>query len=368
MSSYYPSIKDFKDKFKVKSSALAEELTSKLPTNIKSIDGLITPNHIVNDGLDQTLDQRLLDLNKQLQASDDPKKRQYFDALMQRLASISGLTPMTYEAYNHNRNTMSFWFPTLKKAAQKQSFFKIPKTKIITLPPELSSYMRIEYQNTTPDSRKFFNQWLFKHFNEHFDLDVDKEYFIKTGTFSSKFEFHNAHLTEPEEIGDYFSVINNFAMQVGAGLTNDVVVREWIPDPEKHDTIYDGMPLRTEFRAFIDCDHNQLIDIVPYWNPIVMKNVLSQQGQYCQDIQADYQTYLRNQDRLVNEFNQYQNTLRKELLPIIDKLDLEGCWSLDIMKSGNDFYLIDMADMRNSALTELISKDKLEKYQHYLTV
>ena len=40
--------------------------------------------------------------------------------------------------------------------------------------------------------------------------------------------------------------------------------------------------------------------------------------------------------------------------------------SLDVMKSGNDFYLIDMADMRHSALVDLIAKNKLEKYRRYL--
>lgn len=222
--------------------------------------------------------------------------------------------------------------------------------------------MRVDYADTTPASRDFFNHWLF----DKFELEPNGEYFIKTGNFSSKFEFRNAHLLEPLEIGDYFSVINNFAMQVGAGLTNDVVVREWIADPEQHDTIYSGMPLRTEFRAFIDCDRKQLIDIVPYWNPIVMKNVLSQQGQFCADIQKDYQTYLKNQDRLTNEFNQWHNQIRKDLQPVIDKLQLDGCWSLDIMKSGTDFYIIDMADMRDSALTDLIAPNKLQQYRKYL--
>ena len=97
-----------------------------------------------------------------------------------------------------------------------------------------------------------------------------------------------------------------------------------------------------------------------------MKNVLSRQGQLCDDIQKDYQTYLKNQDRLTNEFNEYQNTIRKEILPIIDDFELDGCWSLDVMKSGNNFYLIDMADMRDSALVDLISKDKLLKYRHLL--
>lgn len=363
MSSYFPSIDELMHQVKGQ-HRVSKLMKSYLPENMQSTDGLIVPGLIVgSDGLQKETTNTLKNLYKIIQQTEDPKERHNLNGLLYRTASVSDLTMELYDAFNKNRNTMSFWFPALSEAVKKHpDFFKVPATKIITLGPELSQYMRLEYQETTENSRKFFNDYLFKEFN----LDKNQDYFIKTGTFSSKFEFHNAHLREPEGIGDYFSVINNFAMQVGAGLTNDVVVREWIPDPEKHDTIYDGMPLRTEFRAFIDCDNKQLIDIVPYWNPIVMKNVLSQQGQYCKDIQADYQTYLHNQDRLVDEFNHYQNTLRKELLPIIDDLDLDGCWSLDVMKSGDDFYLIDMADMRDSALVDLIAKNKLEKYQHYL--
>lgn len=97
-----------------------------------------------------------------------------------------------------------------------------------------------------------------------------------------------------------------------------------------------------------------------------MKQVLQNQGQFCQDIQQDYQTYLKNQQRLVDEFNDYEAKIVKEAQPIVDDLELDGCWSLDVMKSGNNFYLIDMADMKDSALVDLIAKNKLKKYQHYL--
>lgn len=63
-------------------------------------------------------------------------------------------------------------------------------------------------------------------------------------------------------------------MTVGTGHTVDLVVREYIEDVENNPTIYNGMPLRTEFRAFVDWDKNELIGVVPYWHPIVMKHAL----------------------------------------------------------------------------------------------
>lgn len=89
----------------------------------------------------------------------------------------------------------------------------MPKTKVERLPVELAQFIRLDYQDTTQESREIFNQIIFKLL----ELEEDKTYFIKTGTFSSKFQYHNARCTEPLEMGEYFQVVNNFAMEVGAG-------------------------------------------------------------------------------------------------------------------------------------------------------
>lgn len=374
MSSFLPSIDDLRKavhRNEKRQIEIGKRIENQLaPKSRVNAGGLIAPGYLIHsDNLpDSERDELIENTWRQAHDASLPKKEQ--NNLLNftyRLASVSDITPKLYEIFNQNRNTMSFWFSKLVdalKQSQKDGhhFFKIPETTVITLPIELSQYMRLDYQNTNEQSRKFFNDWLIKAF----ELDLNKEYFIKTGEFSSKFEFKNAHLTEPDQIGDYFSVISNNAMMVGAGLNNDVVVREYIDDPEHHDTIYDGMPLRTEFRTFIDCDNKQLIDIVPYWNPIVMRRSLSDQSCYAPDIQRDYQTYCANTDRLTKEFNQYHNQIAKEIIPIIDNLDLDGCWALDVMKSGDDFYLIDMSDMRDSALTELIPESKRRKYRNKL--
>ena len=51
---------------------------------------------------------------------------------------------------------------------------------------------------------------------------------------------------------------------------------------------------------------------------------------------------------------QTDTTLNKEIKKLIPNIDLKGRYSLDIMKSGDDFYLIDMALMSESALSELL--------------
>lgn len=271
------------------------------------------------------------------------------EGLLSRLLSVSDLTAKTYERFAHNPNSLYNWLPAVEKAlASSGTTLKSPATKVLRLPIELAQFIRIEYQDTSQADKDLFNQFIF----EQFELEDDKTYFIKTGTFSSKFQFANAKCNEPREMGEYFQVINNFAMTVGAGHSVDLVVREYIEDVEQNPTIYNGMPLRTEFRVFVDCDTNELIGVVPYWHPIVMKRALK--AGLSDSIHQDYQTYLTHEDKLTAEFNEQLNRVRKEITAILPQLELSGQYSIDVMKNGEDLYVIDLALMSQSALTELL--------------
>lgn len=279
---------------------------------------------------------------------NDPEKKN-MENLLSRLISVSDLTQLLYERLADNKNSMYNWFDQLNKSIIKNdTLFKIPNTKIWRLPIELAQFIRLEYHETTPEDKALFNEIIF----DFFELEDERTYFIKTGVFSSKFQFANAKCSEPREMGEYFSVINNFAMEIGAGNTIDLVVREYIEDVEDNPTIYNGMPLRTEFRAFVDFDTNEIIGIVPYWNPIVMKRAL-QMG-ITPEMEKDYQTYLKHEYKLMDEYNEYLPKVRSELKKIIPDIDLDGQYSVDIMKNGDDLYIIDLALMSESALTELL--------------
>lgn len=269
--------------------------------------------------------------------------------LMSRTLSVSDLTEKLYARFANNPNSLHNWLrPVINAVETSGSGFKIPKTKSLRLPIELAQFIRIEYPDTSQHDKELFNQWIF----EQFELEDGKTYFIKTGTFSSKFQFANAKCSEPREMGEYFQVINNFAMQVGAGLSVDLVVREYIEDVEENPTIYSGMPLRTEFRAFVDCDKDELIGVVPYWHPIVMKRALK--SGIAASIQQDYQTYQQHEDKLTRDYNEFLNRVKTEIKTMLPKLDLSGQYSIDIMKNGDDLYVIDLALMSESALTELL--------------
>lgn len=271
------------------------------------------------------------------------------EAMLSRILSVSDLTEKTYERFAKNPNSLYNWYPAVERALDKtDTELKSPDTKVMRLSIEMAQFIRLEYHEASQADKDLFNQFIF----DQFGLEDGKTYFIKTGTFSSKFQFANAKCYEPREMGEYFQVINNFAMQVGAGQTVDLVVREYIEDVEENPTIYNGMPLRTEFRAFVDCDKDELIGVVPYWHPIVMKRAL--QAGLSESIQQDYQTFLSHEETLVDEYNEHLHRVKKEIKALLPNLNLTGQYSIDVMKNGDDLYVIDLALMSESALKELL--------------
>lgn len=272
------------------------------------------------------------------------------DALIERGFGFEDVNDDNYHRALYNPNTFSFWFPRLLAAAKTQDFFKIPATKYLTLPLSIMQYLHHDWSaETNQKSRDALNKLLF----DKFELDVDKEYFFKTGLFSGKFEFQNAHIDDPAAIGDYLHVVSNEAQMVGAAASNDMVIREWIPDPEQRPTIYDGMPLRTEFRAFIDTDLHRVIDVVPYWNNDKVEQTLKMMHRTHignPNMAHDAKAYASAKPLLDREFAETKSLVMTKLQTVVDQLALSGCWSLDVMKSGDDFYLIDMATMATSAL------------------
>lgn len=271
------------------------------------------------------------------------------EALLSRLLSVSDLTPAVYERFVATPANMSHWLEPLATANRAAgSPFDVPSTMVVRLPIELAQFIRIPYEETSENDRALFNRWVF----EQLELDEGKTYFIKTGMFSSKFQFANAKCTEPLEMGEYFQVVNGFAMEVGAGHSVEIVAREYIEDVEGNPTIYNGMPLRTEFRVFLDADAGTLIGTVPYWHPIVMKQAL-ERG-VAETIRQDYQTYSAHEDKLTADYNAHLGRVERGVQKLLPHLRLTGKWSLDVMKNGDDLYLIDMAPMEQSALTELL--------------
>ena len=295
-----------------------------------------------------------------------------FYTLFRQGLDILDLDPLVYELLNHDPNTMSNWLFAIKEVVDKTQFFKIPKTRIIKVPLALLQSTRVyEFGELSPLSLEIINRYA----QRVFDLDTEKDYFIKTGTFSSKFDFRNAKVTkgqEVSELGSYLWYIQSQANQMASPLNNKViygvssnnewVVREFIDDKENNPTIYTGLPLHTEYRVFVDFDKEEIIGISPYWHPEVMKENFLDIG-VSAPIQKnhDYINYINHEETLMKRYEENKDLVVSGVSKLLKDCKLKGQWSIDIMQNGSDFWLIDMARALESALSECVPKEKLKQ-------
>lgn len=285
---------------------------------------------------------------------------------------ILDMDPILYAILDRNPNTISHWLPGIAAAAKTTGFFKIPSTKIAKVPMPMLQLARLDYGTLSPATMKIVDEWAFKAFS----LDVSKDYFVKTGIFSSKFDFRNAHVTgakEVRELGEYLLFIHNQATLMagplaqpsiyGAATTNEWAVREFIPDTENNPCIYKGLPLRTEYRVFVDFDTGEILGVNPYWDPDVMKNRFAEQDDAASPHQRhDYVIYKMHEPVLMGRYRDNVDAVTAGIAKILPYAGLAGQWSIDVMQNGSDFYIIDMATAATSALNSCVPKDKLKPF------
>lgn len=285
-----------------------------------------------------------------------------YDRFRQGL-DILDLDSILYQIIKNNQNSMGHWLPALEIGATRHGFFKIPPTTIIQVPLTLLQLTRLDWDRLTPMTMAVVDRYCQKAFH----LDERKEYFVKTGTYSSKYDFRNAHVTgakEVREIGEYLLFIHHQALQMasplnnkqiyGASTTNEWVVRDFIRDKEDNPTIYKGMPLHTEYRIFVDFDAKKVIGYNPYWDPEVMKGRFAAGAGDSAHDKHDYIIYLMHEDTLMKRYHENVKQVVQRVEEMLPDIPLDGQWSLDIMQNGDDFYAIDMGQAANSALKECV--------------
>lgn len=300
---------------------------------------------------------------KLFQESTNPKVKEYAYHSFRQGLDILDLDNLTYSMIDTNPSSMGNWLPWMIQPIHDGGFFKIPKTKIIKVPMSLLQLTKgVEYHELTRQTLDIVDRYCF----EVFGLDVNKEYFIKTGTYSSKFDFRNAHISGPKEVrelGEYLLYIHLQALQMahfdlsgrnqpiiyGVSTTTEWVVREFIPDMEDNLTIYHGLPLRTEYRVFVDFDTNKVLGIHPYWDEKVMRESFVKKAGDNIDARHDYITFVANAERLNERYEANKDKIVKELEKILPDVALHDQYSIDIMQNGEDFWFIDMAVANNSA-------------------
>lgn len=284
-----------------------------------------------------------------------------------------------------NLNNMSHWLPPMAKAMDAKGFFRIPGTRIARVPLPLLQMTRIGWEVLTKATLRVADLWAM----EAFGLDPAGDYFIKTGTHSSKFDFRNARVTgegEIREMGQYFLYIQSAAVQMaapiavvkgqifakacvyGVSTTNEWVVRDFVKDTEGNPTIYQGLPLHTEYRFFVDFDSDTILGMSPYWEPTLMKRRFSGEADAkSPHMRHDYVIYKAHEETLMRRYHENVGMVAEKLADVIPDVGLSGQWSVDIMQNGNDFWFIDMATASGSALAECVRPGLIrESRQTYL--
>lgn len=344
----------------------AKEITNKdiqaLPVSLRP---QLTGNMLCKD-IDVPVYLGLIDAYKKAQDPKlSPKERAGLYGHFRQGLDIMDLDPVMYEMLGSNKNSMGYWLPKLVSACMGQNFFKIPATKVAKVPLPLLQLTRLEYEGLTPVTLAIVDKWAIKAFA----LDIHKDYFIKTGTYSSKFDFRNVKVTsekEVRELGEYLLYIHYQANQMagplvmpapmyGVSTTNEWVVRDFIQDVEGCPTIYKGLPLHTEYRVFIDCETKKVLGWHPYWDPEGMKNRFGHQSDADNPHNVhDYIIFSQYEPTMTARYKENVEKVIKHVEEILPGLDLPGQWSLDIMQNGEDFWLIDMALAEQSTFREVI--------------
>lgn len=326
--------------------------------------------HLMHVDIDAPGYQLVLDYYMEyLKNPDSPAGRLAYNRFQQGL-DILDLDSILYQIIGMNTNSIGHWLPQLCKGIAMQSFFKIPETTTVTVPMTLLQLTRLPYGDLNETTLAIVDRYC----TEVFSLDTNKDYFVKTGTYSSKFDFRNCHVkgaSEVKTLGEYLLFIHFQALQmasplskptiVGACTTNEWVVRDFIQDKENAPTIYKGMPLHTEYRVFVDMDINSVMGISPYWKPSVMKKRFSMEDDADSPHQThDYIIYRLHEDALMARYEQNKNLVIQKVGEMLPFIDLHGQWSIDVMQNGKDFYIIDMALAMNSALIECVPPEMLK--------
>lgn len=242
-----------------------------------------------------------------------------------------------------NPNNFSQWFSKLEEGrhAIEMAGLKLPRSWWFDVPEIVQ---RSWYAYDSGMKYEEFSKYITDFVNSiSFVFDECSFVFNKNGTFSDKFDFNNCISTK-HNVKEHLMNINYNALCVGARGTDEVVFREVIPfDWHITPTIYQGLPLRPEFRVFYDFDTNKVLYIHNYWD-----------HDYC------YENISRNvTDKIVwNAHHDYIDKMYGEhKKDVVNKIDIAmlgvnmtGKWSIDVLlDEWDNYWLIDMAKAENSA-------------------
>lgn len=237
-----------------------------------------------------------------------------------------------YEDEINNSNNFSYWYPKVKDCGIKMSKAWIFKFNF-------EEWKTIEAMEEK-ESREKALEILKEKIEGNKEIKRGRLYNIKNGAFSNKFNANDC-FSNYYDIPRKFLNIQYAGMCYDADGTSEMIIREVIDyDPSVVPTIYNGLPLRPEYRVFVDFDNDNTLYIVNYWDYNYCYSHLNKTDKIIFDYMRSYleSEFENNKDKVLN-------LIEKCLIPYNkkNKNKLSGIWSVDIMKADEDYYLIDMA-------------------------
>lgn len=233
-----------------------------------------------------------------------------------------------------NPNNFSYWSLPMSKLLDPFIVFKLPDWM-------LDAYVSGDINDKDKIS-KYFEEHITPIVNGMFP---DGECFMKNGCYSGKFSFDKScHLSDlsNESIVEHFLSIEYDALMYETSGDLEVVFRAYIKPKDNCPTIYEGMPLRNELRAFYDFDNHKYLYDVFYWD-----------WDYCHDRISDVEdlaTYEENYEEIEDQYKNSREDIEKYLEDVLKEIDLNGKWSVDVLIGPNDeYHIIDMAIAERSA-------------------
>lgn len=241
-----------------------------------------------------------------------------------------------YENALKNPNNFSYWYPRVKDCG-----IQMATAQYFILPFEQFENMMFDHDKYKSD---MFEEW----FNANIIpsiINPRSVFNIKNGTFSNKFNFIDCVAYKIQEIPDKFRCICYNAQIVGAGGCTEIVIRNYIPFKESLiPTIYNGMPLRTEFRVFYDFNKHIVIHTHNYWDYEYCANNL-----YNKTDKIIFESMSFEIEKIFEHNKDKVGIMVDDAF--LNNNKLTGIWSIDIMyvEEEDRFYLIDMALGHQSA-------------------
>lgn len=245
--------------------------------------------------------------------------------------------------YKRNPNNFSNWFPAIKDCG-----IDVPRSFIIDVPQEV---MRACFMENHDEDTEIILDFVKKEILPVLSENNLFFFFMKNSTFSNKFDFNDSCKCRniPFEIVLHLINICYNAELVGADGLNEIIIREFIGDwyyiQENIPCIYNGMPLRPEFRVFYDFDKRKVLYSVNYWD-----------WDYCHESICKYNAtdqivYEHAYATIKQEFEERQEEVETLVSSHIQNVQLDGIWSVDILwdEQNQKYWLIDMAIAQTSA-------------------